>query len=393
MNLYPVLQKAWQMLWHYRALWLFGAILALVGPNIITPGPWLGNEDSDEWTRIKLSDQLTYQMPGVDMTIDLSAPEGRRIILPGDGSWRDVDQLVDVIEDELRIKLRPILIELVMILAISLLVGKVVRYITETALIRMVNETEETGRYVRIRDGLRKGFSSGAWRLFLLDLLVSVLLAVVFAILFGIAMIPILLALRSNEVVLITAGTGTTVLLVLAIFVWLVLRVVLSLVIQTIRRACVLEKQGLIASIRMGSRITRRHLGVVAPLWLIWVSIQLAWIPFGALVLLLLSPFLLLTTPIGVVLGGIPAALIAAITGVFMDGATPWIMGALAGLPILIIVMISPILFVSGLVEVFLSSTWTLTYGELRKINPAPAIQTPPGPADQAADQELDLDG
>ena len=43
MNLGAVLKKAWNMLWNYRSLWLFGTILALVGVKTILPGPWLVN--------------------------------------------------------------------------------------------------------------------------------------------------------------------------------------------------------------------------------------------------------------------------------------------------------------------------------------------------------------
>jgi hypothetical protein len=57
---------------------------------------------------------------------------------------------------------------------------------------------------------------------------------------------------------------------------------------------------------------------------------------------------------------------VGGITALFIDGVTPWIMGILAGLPIFIVVMISPILFVSGLVEVYKSSIWTLAYRDLK---------------------------
>jgi hypothetical protein len=43
----------------------------------------------------------------------------------------------------------------------------------------------------------------------------------------------------------------------------------------------------------------------------------------------------------------------------------PWIAGAAIGVPIFLAVIILPALFLSGLMEVFKSSTWTLTYREL----------------------------
>ncbi|MCK4315399.1 MAG: hypothetical protein KAX24_06475, partial [Anaerolineae bacterium] len=49
-------------------------------------------------------------------------------------------------------------------------------------------------------------------------------------------------------------------------------------------------------------------------------------------------------------------------------GAVPWILAAVIGGPIFILVVASPWIFLGGLMEVFKSSTWTLTYRELRAL-------------------------
>ncbi len=388
MNITTVLQKAWHMLWHHPALWLFGAILALVGANMFYPGPWTDQENNDQWTKIKLSDTTTIRVPGADMTLDLTGPGGIRIIT-GDGtSWREFRELVDVVNREASINLWPILIEFAVILAGMLALGMVARYVTETAVIRMVDEAEATGQRLSVRAGLRRGFSRGAGRLFLLDLAVGVLAALAFVVLFGLAVAPILLAIGRHEAILITAGVGTLGLLVVAGYMWLAASVVLSLVLQPIRRACVLEQQGLLASIRQGALMTRHHLKEVGLLWLLWIGIRLLWVPLGVLVLILLAPVLLLTIMAGAVLGFVPAALVGVAAAVFVPGATPWIMGALAGLPLFIVVMIAPLLFVSGLVEIYKSCLWTLGYRDLRALEApvqAPTPQRPLAPAHGAA--------
>jgi hypothetical protein len=366
MNLNTILKKAWQMLWNYRALWLFGAVLALVGAKTIYPiyGPdW---ENSDQWTRIKLSDTTTIQVPGVDMTIDLTAPGGFRIITPDVTTWSEFNDLADQLDHEASINLWPILIEFTVILVVLILLGLLARYVSETALIRMVNEAEGANRYLSVWKGLQKGFSLRAWRLFLLDLVIGILTAVAFIVVFGLAISPILLAIKSHEVILITAGVGTFGLLVLAFFLWLAASAALSLLLQTIRRSCALEEQSLLVSIRQGIMLTKHHLKDIGPLWLVWMSLRLLWVLLAVPVLILFVPFLLLTFPLGVALGGMPAALVAAAVYLFIGGATPWIMGMLAGLPIFIVVMISPILFVSGLLEIYMSSIWTLAYRDLK---------------------------
>jgi hypothetical protein len=53
----------------------------------------------------------------------------------------------------------------------------------------------------------------------------------------------------------------------------------------------------------------------------------------------------------------------------------PWILAAAVGIPIFLLVVGLPILFVGGLVQVFKSSVWTLTYRELQAVEgmrPAP---------------------
>ena len=392
MNLNTVLQKAWQMLWHYRALWLFDAVLALVGANTIYSGPWPDQEDNNQWIKIKVTDNATIRVPGSDVTIDLTAPEGIRIITPDGATWQEFRDLVNELNREASIDLRPVLIEFALILASLLLLGTIARYVAETAVMRMVNEAEETGRRLSVWEGLRRGWSFRAGRLFLLDLAVGMLAAVAFLVVFGLAVAPILLAIGSHEAILITAGVGTLSLLVLGTYLWLAASAVLSLVLQTIRRACVLEEQNLLAAIRQGAMLTKHHLKDFGLVWLFWMSIRLLWIPLGALILILLALVLLLTILAGVVVGGVPAALVAVISDLFMNGATPWIMGALAGLPIFIVVMVSPMLFVSGLVEIYMSCIWTLAYRDLRAMElplPAHVPQIPLAPAYGASDYEI----
>ncbi len=93
-------------------------------------------------------------------------------------------------------------------------------------------------------------------------------------IVFGLAVAPLLLAIGSSDAILITIGVGMFGLLILAFFLWLAISAILSLVLQTIRRACVLEKQSLLASIRQGVMFTKHHLKEISPLWLVWMGLR-----------------------------------------------------------------------------------------------------------------------
>ena len=65
-----------------------------------------------------------------------------------------------------------------------------------------------------------------------------------------------------------------------------------------------------------------------------------------------------------VLIGGLPALLVGGIAGLFTQGVTPWIVAGIVGAPIALLVLIIPGLIINGWMQVFTSSTWTLTYRE-----------------------------
>ena len=380
MKLNTVLQKALKMLWNYRALWLFGAILALVETSTIYPVLQSDQQENDQWIRIIINN-ATIRLPGADLIIDLTAPEGIRITTPDGRSWREFRDLVEVLDHEASINLWPILIEFAVILVCTLVLSVTARYVVETAMIRMVNEAEETGRHLSVKEGLRRGWSPAAWRLFLIDLVVNVLAFSAFIVAFGLAVTPVLLAIGSHEAIIITAGIGTFGLLILTGYLGFAASVVLSFLMQPIRRACVLEDHGLWASIRQGATLTKHHLKDVGLIWVIWMGFRVVWAPVSVLIAVMLSPLLFITMLGSAALSGIPALLVAIPSSLFVNGFTPWIMGAMAGLPVFMIATISPILFVNGLMEVYLSSMWTVAYRDLKKIERTVQVPVPQGQA------------
>src|SRR5512135_3423296 len=99
-------------------------------------------------------------------------------------------------------------------------------------------------------------------------------------------------------------------LLILSSSLWMIGGAVLSLVLQPIRLVCVLENRSFFASIRDGFRMAKHHFKNVGLLWLIWMGIRILWAPLGILAVILIAPFILLAILAGVVMGGIPAALV-----------------------------------------------------------------------------------
>jgi hypothetical protein len=183
-----VLKRAWETTWHYRALWIFGIILALT-----TAGGSFGR--------------------GGD----------------GDGGFQYNFDMGDIPEIPPYVvsTLIAIGVGLACVIIILIIAATIARYVAETALIQMMDDYEKTGEKRSVREGFRMGWSRTAFRLFLIRLLIGLPVAVAFILLFVLTFAPLLLwATESKAAGLI--GTVTTIglffpILLLAIIVSVVL--------------------------------------------------------------------------------------------------------------------------------------------------------------------------
>jgi hypothetical protein len=377
MNYGRVLKRALEMGWRYRALWLFGAILALTTVNGFYFGyDWVQDEDWYETGAripIKVNEGTTIYLPGEGLAIDLTDPGGISIEVD-EQEWQGLEELfTEVIPRDVW----TILIAFGVVLGGMILVGLIARYVAEAALIRMVSDTDQTGETLGLRRGLRLGLSRSAGRLFLIDLLINLPLTLASILLFLLALSPLLLWITGSTAAGIVGTTATAGLLFLVIALLVVVSVVLSPLVLLIRRACGVEGLGVIASIRRGFNVARGHLKETVIVWLIWIGIRLLWMFATVPVIIVLLPVTLLFIVAGAVLGAVPAVMVGGLLTLFFEGAVPWIVGAVVGLPVFILVMIAPMLFLGGLVEVIKSSIWTLTYRELRALEAAEAELAP----------------
>ena len=315
MNHTKVLKRAWHIVWSYRALWVFGFILALTAGGRGSSSGRVAN------------------------------------------NWGQYS--TDRIPPEVVSTLIAIGIGLACLIVLLIIVAAIARYVAATALIRMVDDHEETGQKRSVRQGFRMGWSRSAFRLFLIDLLIGLPVAVVFILLFLLAAAPLLLWATESKAAG-ALGTATTVGLgLLVVLAAIVVAAILSVLKPFFRRVCVLQQMGVVESIRQGYAMVRQNLKDVVLMWLITVGLRIGWA-------ILMIPVVLLLLVVSGVLGGALALLAGGLTGLAFEGAAPWIVAAVVGIPIFILVLVAPLTFLGGLFETYLSSTWTLTYRELR---------------------------
>ena len=398
-----VLKQAWHNVWHYRALWIFGIILALTTTSW-SAWEWLqrsddrdGNHEANSLVYV-LPNGSTVEIPGRD---DDWSEDGGDIVFnykhqADDRPYHKGDIIINynppddysvgVVsrskEGHLHLELleaRPEVVSAIITIGIALaclivlliIAAAIARYVAETALIQTVDDYDETGQKHSIREGFRMGWSRTAFRLFLIKLLIGLPVVVAFILLFVLVAAPLLLWTTKSTAIgvfgtMTTVGLGFLVTLLLIVVI-----TVLSLLRRFFWRACAVEELGVIESIRQGFGIVRQHPKDVVIMWLIMIGVQIGWVIALIATAIVLFPAIILLIFVGGVLAGLPALLIGGLAGLIFEGAVPWILAGVVGVPIFILVMAAPWIFLGGLMEAFKSSVWTLSYRELRALESA----------------------
>lgn len=325
MNHIKILRRALNLTVNYRALWIFGILLALTTASG-APSSGGGNNGRSSTNN---APAFNWQNPFGGL----------------------------VIPSEVASMWIGIAIGLACLILVLIVVGTIVRYVSETALIRMVDEHENSGERRTVRQGFRLGWSRRAWKMFLMDLLVGLGFVTVFLLLLALAALPLLVWLTQNTPLHVIGTIISAGLILLLVFAAIVAALAVTLILIFARRACALENPGVRASLRRGYGRVRLHLGDV---------ILMGVMMFGIELLLGLATFLAMLAVIAAaaLIAGLPALLAGSIASLFTQGATPWIIAAIVGAPIFLIAVIIPGALIGGWKQVFSSSVWTLTYRE-----------------------------
>lgn len=322
-----ILRRAFEILRSYRVLWIFGFLLALTSSN--GGGSNSGYNFSNR---------------------DFQGSEGQNFPWPPGFHRPDISP--DVFNGILGAGIA--LLCLLVLLGVAF---TIVRYVSETSAIRMVDRYEAGGVKVRFREGWRMGWSRAAFRMWLADLVFGLGVTVAFIVLLAIAAAPLLVWLTQNDV---ARAVGTVAAIGLGVL-WLLLIILsgaaLSLLFKFIHRAIALEDLGVFDAIRRGWAVARRRLSDVIIMGLILFGI-------GLVLTIVMIPVGLLLLAVAAVSGGLPALLAGGLTNIFVHGSTPQIVALAVGIPVFLAVLALPLTFLGGLLEAFSSSAWTLVYRE-----------------------------
>jgi hypothetical protein len=327
-----ILKRAWQILWHYPALWVIGILLALTGG---------ASGGGSSGLRFSGNNNNYWQGFQFDPPAELS---------------RKIEQLNRYMDshfgniNENTILMWAIIAALVILILV--VIGVFIKYISLTATIRMVDHLENTGEKVSWRKGLRWGWSRSAFRLWLIRLVVVIPTFLLFLVLFGCAALPVLLGLaggRTSTAAGIIATIGIGFLVFLIVF---IVAVLITVWLRFASRECVIQNQGVMASLSASWKSLRNEWKDISIMWLILtgvrIGIGIAMIP---VVLILIALSAALAGGIGLLIYGIAGMSITAI---------------LVGVALFILLLGAPMLLISGLKETYFETSWTLVYRDIQ---------------------------
>jgi hypothetical protein len=359
-NIGKILKRAWHILWNYKILWIFGILLAITGG-----GRGAGNgESGSSGYQFNGNNNSQGLIPSTNPTVQQFNQWLQQYFYP----------LVSHPEQHIATFVW-LGVGLLLFILIVGVVFALIRYPTETAVIRMVDAYEQTGEKVRFKQGWKLGWNRRAFRLWVIDLVVSLPVILLLTILGGLGLL-VYLSVRSGS----QAGIATGVIVgigcaFLFIFAFIVLMVLLNLLRQFFVRAAALENTGIGESFRYGWAMFKRNWKSASLMWLVMLGIGIAsGIAMLIIFFLLIPAYLVLVLPAAVV-GAIPGLVVFGVTSIFASGPLAWILGILAALPFFFLVVFAPLALVSGWYSIYESNVWTLTYREIKALeNIAPAV-------------------
>ena len=351
-----ILKRAWHILWSYRALWVFGLILALAA------GSSSGNSGNNSGYRMNDSSQATPQ--SVQEAFRSMQNELHTLFERGipevNITGGDVTTFLWVIG------------AFVFVMFVVGIAVAVARYVSETAVIRMVDEYEASGNKMKVREGFRIGWSKTAWRLFLINLIVNLpIIALMLVLLF--AGIGVYFAWANGTADFAAFSiVATVVLAFITIFVVVVLTIVLHLLRNFFWRASVLEDLDVRESFRRGFAMVRENWKNVGLMWIVMIGLGILWTVASVILIIVTIPLVIVTAVVAALIVALPLLLFFGIFSTFLGGWLPLVAAALFVAPLFFPIAFSPWLLLGSWQAVYVSTVWTLVYREIKAL---PAIE------------------
>jgi hypothetical protein len=374
-----ILKRAWQILWNYKILWIFAFLLALAGGSSNGAG---GGGNSGSSYRYSGNHNQTGSFSTSDFE---NLPWVHQVT-----AWftQNFHQFFDTPQHIFVTVLWLVLI-LVGISLVCTLILALVRYPTETAIMRMVDEYDSTGVKKTFKQGWKMGWNRRAFNVWLVDLIIGIPMFVIvmgFLAIIGLSVYNMVALGNANT----SAMTGWIGILVVAALCFIPIALVFALVNiirQYIVRFVAIEGESVGHSFSKGWKLFTHNAKNTLLIWLVLIGVGIAaGIALMVAALLLIPAYALMAIP-GAVAAAVPGAIGYGITSLFAPYIWPWVIGALLAIPFFFAITFSPLTFLSGCVSLYSSNVWTLTYRQLKVMAVVPPAMPLPLPVPPVPDE------
>ncbi|MCJ7737855.1 MAG: hypothetical protein MUQ10_11180 [Anaerolineae bacterium] len=362
LNHMSILKRAWRILWSYRVLWVFGIILALTAG-----GGSGGSSGGGSGSYGSYGDR--------DFRFDAAPEIQRELGEMGEALGEFFEQMFT--RGIVPAGIIALVAGLACLVLVLIVVSTIARHVSENALIKLVDDYEETGEQHSLKEGIKIGWSQAAFRQWLISLVITLPIVIAILVALVLSVTPALAWITGNTTAGIFGTVAAVGLFFLVILAAIVVGTVAGLVEKLAFRAAALEDLGVFPSIGRGIQLFRENLKDVGLMWLIMFGLGLAYT-------VLMIPVVLLTLAVAVLVGGLVLVGVSGLAGLFLSQLTRWIVGGIIGGGAFFLVLIVPLTFIGGLSEVYKSSVWTLAFRELTAI----AALTEDSESDTGTDSE-----
>jgi hypothetical protein len=353
-----ILKRAWHILWNYKILWIFGVLLA------ITAGGTRGSNGSSGNSGYQGSNGFQGINPSTNPTV-------QQLNL-----WfqQNIEPLAQYPAQHIATFIWIGVVFLLLILVVGAIFA-LIRYPSETAVIRMVDEYERTGTKVGFKQGWKMGWSRAAFRIWLIDLITGLPILLFVAILVSSGVAVYFSVTNSNQAAAVTGVVAAIGCLFLFILAFILLAIVIGLLRPFFIRKAALENTGVGDSFRQGWAMFKHNWKSAGLMWLIMIGLGIGFGIAGLIIFFLLIPaYIILAIP-AVIVAAIPGAIAFGITSLFISGLLAWIIAILVALPFFFMIVFAPLTLVSGWYVIYESNVWTLTYREIKALESVAPVE------------------
>jgi hypothetical protein len=243
-NVGSILKRSWKILWSYKILWVFAFLIAITGGAGGSSGGSGFGGSSNYSTRFG---QNFTGSNGFN-------PGGSMPQWTGEfGTWMN-QHIVPLFATEQR-AFQTVVWMVAGLLVLCILIGlllSIVRYPSETAVIRMVDEHEQTGTKLRFKQGWKLGWNRRAFRLWVIDLIIGSPALLLVLIVIGMGLLLFYRFQVSAPSAVMPGEVVGIIFLIFFVFAFALFMAVLGLIRQYIIRFAAIDGMGVGESLRRG---------------------------------------------------------------------------------------------------------------------------------------------